>query len=334
MASGAASPTLIYILGLPFSGTTLFAAALGNSDGVVNCGEISFVEKDFMPWKRCSCGARLAECGFWAPLRAEAARDRAAEKPALALEPEAGPHPLDTRMLPWHAHLRLFLGRPLDAVFPEAELRDYAARHARFIRAAARQAGALFVVDASKSTRRLEAMLRHGDLPIRVVVVSRQPDHAFGALLKRARRRDPSHRLIKAPWHLAAMVYHLRCMDRLRRTLPPDRVIELSYESLVTRPGAVEATLSHWLGTPVCFKVDAENVLPMRDQHVYTGSRWLARLDAGAPTVTLRPPLARPELTPAEARLFAAARRLIPALKPRPERLLPSEAPLRPRSAP
>lgn len=66
-------PTVIYLLGLPYSGTTLIAVLLGKSAEVFNAGELNFVENDYHPAKKCSCGELVDECKAWSPVL-EAAR--------------------------------------------------------------------------------------------------------------------------------------------------------------------------------------------------------------------------------------------------------------------
>ena len=77
------NPTVIFILGLPFSGSTLAAAALGSSENVFNCGEVSYVEKDWKPRRPCSCGQQLDLCPHWTAIRAEMRANSAQGLPGL-----------------------------------------------------------------------------------------------------------------------------------------------------------------------------------------------------------------------------------------------------------
>lgn len=49
---------VVYIMGHPYSGSTLLSAALGNDLNVFNLSEVCFLEKDFKCNTRCSCGKK------------------------------------------------------------------------------------------------------------------------------------------------------------------------------------------------------------------------------------------------------------------------------------
>ncbi len=309
------APGLTFILGLPYSGSSLFALALGNADGFCNCGEISYVENDWHDRRSCTCGALVTDCVFWAPLKAEMDAALARGEPALNLEAGQKLRPIDARKLPLGRTLALWLGRPLQSVFSAAELDDYASRHAAFLRAVLRQTGAFQVVDSSKNVRRLEVLLQRTDLPVRVVYLERQPAAAFGARLKRARRRNRFYLPILAPLYLGWMLYHRIQTRRCLRMLPAGQMMTISYEQFATDPSAVAAELSGWFGRPVDFGIDADHVLKVTDTHVFTGNVWLTRkkgFDAG---VRINPPADRPELTGFEHAVFRLGARLFPILR-------------------
>ncbi len=58
-------PRILYVLGLAYSGTTLFGLSIGRHSKVLNLGEIVNLENDYHPKGRCTCGETLSNCSFW-----------------------------------------------------------------------------------------------------------------------------------------------------------------------------------------------------------------------------------------------------------------------------
>ena len=58
--------SILYIAGAGRSGSTLLASVLGQSQGVVDVGEVWKVWRVIgEPGRRCGCGSELVDCRFW-----------------------------------------------------------------------------------------------------------------------------------------------------------------------------------------------------------------------------------------------------------------------------
>ena len=61
-----AEPTkVLYIAGVPHSGTTVISQILGQLDGVVSVGELYYLSAALENGDRCGCGELVRECPFW-----------------------------------------------------------------------------------------------------------------------------------------------------------------------------------------------------------------------------------------------------------------------------
>lgn len=282
-------PQLIYVLGLPFSGSTLFALALGNDERFFNAGEISFIEHDFNAVRRCSCGEPLNSCGFWAPLAEEL---RQAGTPTLDLAGRVGPRERGSR----------------------ASLANYAARHADFVRRLARCADCRFVLDASKSAHRLQVLSTRSDLPIRVIVLRRNSRDVLAARIKRARRRNRMYVQALAPLFVAWLVNHLFQIQRTLRNFHSEEVVTIGFPEFLMCPEATEHRLSEWLGEDVRLSIDGDRLSLDRVQHVFTGNTWIKTLNFGGEPLRVRDAPPDP-LASFERLTFRLAYALIPILR-------------------
>jgi len=126
---------VLYIAGLPHSGSTVLARVLGEVDGLFAAGEVSALSHRIANGDRCGCGAALADCPFWAAvLRSE------------LLDPDALPRLLpERRWIHGRTLASLLLGRDRE------RLRAYRADLAKLYRAIAALTGCRVIVDSSKS---------------------------------------------------------------------------------------------------------------------------------------------------------------------------------------
>jgi hypothetical protein len=292
-------PQLIYVLGLPFSGSTLFALALGNDERFFNAGEISFIEHDFNPVRRCSCGEPLNSCAFWAPLAEEL---RQVRSPTLDLDGHGEPRELDPR------------GQNPFRRGSQASLANYAARHADFVRRLARCAGCRFIVDASKSAHRLQALSTYSDLPIRVIVLCRGSRDVLAARIKRARRRNRMYVQVLAPFFVAWLAYHLLQIQRTLRSFRSEEVVTVGFPEFLKCPEATERRLSEWLGEDVRLSIDGDRLSLDRVQHVFTGNTWMKTLKFEGEPLRVRHAPPDP-LASFERLTFRLAYALIPILR-------------------
>jgi hypothetical protein len=126
---------VLYIAGLPHSGSTILARVLGEVEGVFAAGEITGLSDRATNGDRCGCGVPLPECPFWGAVL----RSRLLDADALPrLRPER-------RWIHGRTLVSLMLGRDRE------RLRAYRDELAKLYHAIAEVSGCRVIVDSSKS---------------------------------------------------------------------------------------------------------------------------------------------------------------------------------------
>lgn len=298
-------PTLVYVAGLAYSGTTLFATALGHSEKFINGGEVNFVENDYDSGKNCSCGVTIDECELWKPLIERLSKEAASGEQVLHFSPDQYLRPIDSRSKPFWKQALSLAGVPADKLFGRAEVRDYVSRHSNFLRALADETNTNFVVDASKSFIRLDALNKYSDLPIHVIFLKRSIIQSYASRLKRAKRRNKLYTPIFAPFYLAIILARIIAIRRQLKRIDTDKITVVDYETFVQDTGSVEARLSEALSTSVDFGI-RDKVVPIGHLHVFTGNIWLSEALQKGQTVELKLGDGKSSLTWFERVIFRA----------------------------
>jgi hypothetical protein len=155
------SPTVIYIAGSGRSGSTLLERAVGELPSAVNVGELIDLFRRTVPrGERCGCGQAFASCPFWVSVG-----ERAFGGWPDALIAEISRL---QRRVSRQRHMPRLLAMPLAGRSFRTDVARYGARYTRLYRAIAAEAGAAYVVDASKWPVQALALSRAG-LDIRVI---------------------------------------------------------------------------------------------------------------------------------------------------------------------
>lgn len=275
-------PQIVYLMGHPYSGSTLFALALGNSDGVTNLGEVSYLENDYNPNSRCICGESLSNCDFWTKVQMELRKGQNTKLPnhGFSLEVAKGLDVLHRRDKGIGTKLRMQLG--IKNAFPRAELDTYVNKHAQLFHAVARVSPQTLMVDASKNPHRLNLLLERSDLEIKVIWLRRSMSGLFKSKVKRLKRRATRYNsLALALYSIGWLLAYQRLCDRTFEMLEDSSKAVVWYEDFVTHPTKVEQRLNVFLRKQICFYIDEQMNLEVSDQHVYTGNRWLRRRSVG-----------------------------------------------------
>jgi Sulfotransferase family len=126
---------VLYIAGLPHSGSTVLARVLGEVDGLFTAGEVYALSERIANGDRCGCGELLGECPFWTAVLRRAFPDG-----------DALPRVRTER--------RWIKGRtlaPLALGCDRERLRAYRRDLERLYRAIVAESGCRVVVDSSKS---------------------------------------------------------------------------------------------------------------------------------------------------------------------------------------
>lgn len=285
--AAASNPTVIYVAGLAYSGTTLFASALGHSDNIFNGGEINYVENDYHREKNCSCGEKIDRCSLWKPLLTNLSNEAASGESVLNFSPDQRLRPIDSRDRSTWQKIKLVMGVPPENIFGTSEIVDYVERHTNFFQSLSKQTGSNFIVDASKSFARLDILHRYCDLPIHVIFLRRSPIQSYASRLKRAKKRNRFYISAFAPIYLAVLFATAFASYRQLKRIPRKNITFVDYETFVQNPVSVQNELTRLLKTDVDFGIQ-DNVVPIGHLHVFTGNVWLPRAVQKGEAVKLR----------------------------------------------
>jgi hypothetical protein len=247
---------------------------------------------DTLPWgdinQSCSCGARVAECGFWQEIRRRLETERyAGETKMLPILPRLfaapGPNLLAARALTGAALLLDYRvgrlgGRAID---------DYLDAYHRFYAAIAYLHGTRYVVDGSKSIGKVLALtaLDSNRPRAKVVHLVRDPRGYASSLARRgapARPRNVGHEWRRIHGNIQRLFEGRARFDYLR----------LRYEDLCQEPEATMNSLFEFFGVEpasVCHPareprknhIIGNRMLKTFDGRLKLDTRWQTALDSG-----------------------------------------------------
>lgn len=302
---------LLYIVSLPYSGSTLLAALMGNSDNFFNAGEINFIENDYHEDKSCLCQKLVKDCSFWGQIIKELEKANKEGAKVLEFSNDRNLRPVDKRKHKFSSQLSIALGRKVDSLYSYEELSDYSERHEDFIKRMSRVSGAKFIIDSSKTERRLQTLVGHGKVPIKIIYLIKDFKEAFQSRINRARKRNPWYIPIFSIYYGAVMLSQIRIMSNTVRK-HQDGSISISFSELCENPHLVEERLSNWLGYEQNFRLDENMKFEMRDQHAFTGNIWMVRNAAKTSMVVVKPSISPSTLTTFEKIVASAFSHFLP----------------------
>jgi hypothetical protein len=298
------SAPVIYVLGLPYSGSTLFSATLGTSPNVINLGEVNFLENDWHDNKLCSCRANINECKFWSRVALRLKSQEEHSSSTLNLSTAAELDAVDRRKTSISQTLALFFGVSLETIFGREHLSIYALKHEKFFNAVSEEFSADMLLDCSKTGPRLEALSKFSDVDLRVVHFRRNLSMIFASRLKRARKRNRLYSPALAFLYIGWLLHHLLSIKRTLHRIDGINLIEVDYEDFCAKPEATAVRLSRWLKKPIYPKVE-NGIVDLGCSHIYTGNIWLSK--GGNSKTELRTPGLDPGLHGLEAAAMRAA---------------------------
>jgi len=302
------SPVVIYVVGLPYSGTTLLSSLLGNSPGILNLGEINYLENDYSDERKCLCQESLSECSFWRRIVEKTKQSQDNGNPVLNFTSEQKLRKIDMRSKPISTKIGKAIGIKIGRLYGHEELIDYTQRHKNFFLDVSEIEKPNSIIDSSKSTQRLEAMREFTDLPIRVICIKKSFRSAFQSRIARAKKRSRRYFSITSIYYASVMMAQIRNLRRTLSRFDTDEVIQIDFDDLRQHPQQIEQDLGDWLGQEVNFGVKADSTFKIRNQHAYTGNIWMTRLQSKEPEIQLKPNSAVSTLSPFEtwvARIFS-----------------------------
>lgn len=278
------SPTVIYIAGSGRSGSTLLERVLGGMPGAVNVGElIDLVRRTAPRGELCGCGQAFAGCQFWDGVGKRAFGGWEAGRLAEI-------HRLQTRVARQRHLPRLLAMSLADRGFRD-EVAAYGASYRALYQAIADEAGARYVIDASKWPSQALALARAG-LDIRVIHLVRDVRGVAHSLSKQDVARPQAvqaadHMLSHVPVEAAARWVGIQTEAELLRGCGL-RVTRMRYEDFVSAPRAAVGAALAELGlspTPAGLAHIADDHVALASSHGLSGNP--SRFSSGE--ITLRP---------------------------------------------
>jgi hypothetical protein len=155
-----AAPTVVYIAGSGRSGSTLLERVVGTIPGYANVGELLDLARRVAPQdEMCGCGKAFSQCPFWTAV-GKRAFDGWTEPVLRELHRQQ-------HQVARQRYLPQLLAAPSRSGFG-TRIRTYADGYAAMVTAVAAEAGARYVVDASKWPA-IPLALHRGGVDVRVI---------------------------------------------------------------------------------------------------------------------------------------------------------------------
>ena len=224
-------PRILYVAGLPRSGSTVLGCLLGGLPGAIFVGELAFFWRRFADSERCSCGQPLPSCPFWSVVAGKAFGELTREQVAGLSSRERAVFqrqwPLALLPLRWPARKSQRIGAML-------------AERARLYRAIGEVANATCVVDSGKELIYGSLAARIGGAGFSTVHIVRDPRGVAYSWQKNVRSDSAPRDMPRRPAMRTAVHWveqNLLVQLSLRRL--SSRYARIRYEDLATRPADV-----------------------------------------------------------------------------------------------
>lgn len=300
---------LVYLLAASHSGSTLLAMLLGSHPEICTVGELKATSLGDVDKYRCSCGARIKECSFWAGVAEDMGRRGFAFDVADAgTDLRSGANGY-VRWLLRPLHRGPVLERVRDvglALSPawRSELVQIQARNAALAECICARTGRRVLVDSSKVGLRLKYLLRNPALDVKVIRLIRDGRAVALTYLDPETFADASNPCLRNGGSGGDRQSERLSMsdaarewrrsneeaEELLNGLDPSRWRELRYEDLCRRPDATLQKLLTFLeveprDTSAHFKLGEHHVLGngMRldtNREIRCDECWRSALDA------------------------------------------------------
>lgn len=175
------TPTILYLIGTPYCGSTILGAILGQHADIENVGEMAYwTSKTKDPTLRlCACGKNLRECEFWS-------RVRESWLAASGLADESSYRALQLKYE--KTSLGLFLQRK--SLMRRADFQEYARLTRLLMESIAQVSGKRFIFDTTKSPGRAVALAASGLDIVPLHLIRSGPRFIVSSIQRRIKRRQ------------------------------------------------------------------------------------------------------------------------------------------------
>lgn len=280
---------VIYVLGAPYSGSTLFGLGLGQHSGLLNLGEVINIEHDWGPKKKCTCGEIVSNCKFWSTVKKQADSQPTDVAPNLSFA--AGWDEFDQRGGLWK--IALLLGAPMRWFWSAKHLTAYGNRAKEMFRLTGKVAGdPQAIVDLSKSGERYTVLKNSGLEPL-LVYLYRDPASLYASSIKRPKRT----RRFWGPKILReAFILRLRLSynERIFRNTPRNKRVRIMFSDFIAEPTAAFGRTLEFInrenqnGTAIEV-INSGREVDVNRQHIFVGNKWIFTRDRTKPITIAQP---------------------------------------------
>jgi len=272
------SVRVLYLAGMPRTGSTVLGHALGGLPDVIFAGELNFFWRRFAGRELCSCHRPLPGCPFWAAVVRRAYGDVSPGRARALAE-------LERHVLRTQAPLGLVPARW--PVRRAAGVATMLAGRAQLYRATAEVGGASWVVDAGKEPVFGSFLARAEDVSFTTVHLVRDPRGVAFSWLKRVRSDSEPGEMPRRPAAMTAVDWLLQnlmvqlSLQRLSRAY-----VRVRYEDLVASPAGTVQRISRAAGL-ASTGLASTGPASTGEHHLVAGNPAVRQLASGGLTLTL-----------------------------------------------
>lgn len=233
---------LLYLAGVPRTGTTLICSVLGQVDGFFAAGELTGIWSKPLSERKCACGSSFLECPVWQPALRHAYGT-----------PENAPD--GKQMVQWESRARLRdlpkILKPGGTKWLMAQTGNYVPQLARLYAGAGMAAGCHVVVDTSKQFLHSFLFIDAPGIELYTVHILRDPRACAEKAIKRGARFLKEGII---DW----IVFHT--LHEKFGMLFPERYLQIKYEDFTCKP-------EEMIRRVVAFTGENASSLPFVDTH-------------------------------------------------------------------
>lgn len=234
------TPTILYLIGTPYCGSTILGAVFGQHAEIENVGEVAYwTSKTKDPsLRRCACGKNLRDCEFWS-------RVREVWLNAANLPDESRYRALQQKYET--TSILLFLQRK--SLMRRADFQEYARLTRLLMEAIAQVSGRQFIFDTTKSPGRAVALTASDLNIIPVHLIRSGPRFIASSIQRRIKRRrsknpDDALYILKTSFRWLFTNLAAEIISAAIRPNP----LRMKYEDLIQRPRETIASAGEKIG--------------------------------------------------------------------------------------
>jgi Sulfotransferase family len=279
--SSSTCPQLLYVAGIPRSGSTVLGQLLGEIPGVTFVGELTYFWRRFAQAELCSCGRPLPDCPFWSAVVGQAYGKLTLARARQLAE------------LEWHVLRRQVALSLAPAAWPvpkASRAGQMLAERAQLYRSISRLTGASWIVDGGKEPVFGSLLARVGATDVCTIHLVRDPRGVAYSWQKQVPSdSEPGDMPRKAATKTAMDWVRQNLLVQLGLQRLSAAYVRVRYEDLASRPAYVLRQIS--LATMLTIAGSAAQATPVTtgtlaesrsEQHLVAGNPGVRRAATGS----------------------------------------------------